>query len=71
MLHLTSACSNAGEYHEFKMFETKDANKNIIPIESKTEPFSSENGVIKVPTGSGLGITIDPDYIKTHKVINL
>jgi len=51
------------------MFQTKDANGTIIPIESKTEPFSSVDGVIKVPTGSGLGINIDPEYIKTHKTI--
>jgi L-alanine-DL-glutamate epimerase-like enolase superfamily enzyme len=66
MLQMVSACPNADKYHEFKMFQTKDANGTIIPIESKTEPFSSVGGVIKVPTGSGLGITIDPDYIKTH-----
>ncbi len=69
LLHLTSACSNADKYHEFKMFETKDANGTLIPIESKTQAFASINGVIKVPTGSGLGINIDPDYIKTHQVI--
>jgi L-alanine-DL-glutamate epimerase-like enolase superfamily enzyme len=69
MLHFTSACPNAGKYHEFKMFETRDANGTIIPIESKTEPFSSMEGVVKVPTGPGLGIFIDPDYIKTHKVL--
>ena len=68
MLHFTSACSNADKFHEFKMFETADANGTIIPIESKTEPFSSIDGVIKVPAGSGLGINIDPDYIKTHDV---
>jgi len=69
LLHFTSACPNAGEYHEFKLFATRDANGNKIPIESKTEPFSSKNGVIKVPQGSGLGIHIDPDYVKTHKVL--
>jgi L-alanine-DL-glutamate epimerase-like enolase superfamily enzyme len=69
LLHYTSACPNAGEYHEFKLFATKDANGNTIPVESKTEPFSSRDGIVKVPTGSGLGIIIDPDYIKTHKVI--
>jgi L-alanine-DL-glutamate epimerase-like enolase superfamily enzyme len=69
LLHFVSACPNAGEYHEFKMFATKDANGNRIPIESKTESFSSKNGVIKVPQGSGLGIHIDPDYIKTHKIL--
>jgi L-alanine-DL-glutamate epimerase-like enolase superfamily enzyme len=67
MLHFTSACRNAGKYHEFKMFATRDANGTVIPVESKTDPFTSDGGVIKVPTGSGLGIVIDPDYIKTHK----
>ena len=69
MLHYVSACPNAGEYHEFKLFATKDANGTRIPIESKTEPFTSVDGVIKVPTGSGLGVRIDPDYIKTHDIL--
>jgi len=69
MLQMVSVTPNADKYHEFKMFETKDANGTIIPIESKTEPFSSVDGVIKVPTGSGIGINIDPDYIKTHTVL--
>jgi L-alanine-DL-glutamate epimerase-like enolase superfamily enzyme len=68
MLHFTSACPNADKFHEFKMFETRDANGTFIPIESKTEPFTSVDGVIKVPRGSGLGITIDPDYIKSHEI---
>ena len=69
MLHFVSACPNAGEYHEFKLFATNDANGNTIPIQSKTEPFSSVNGIVKVPTGSGLGIIIDPEYINTHTEI--
>ena len=71
LLHFTSACSNADKFHEFKMFETKDANGTLIPIESKTQPFESINGVIKVPTGSGLGIVIDPAYIKTHAILKI
>ena len=70
MLHLVSACPNAGPYHEFKLFATRDGNGTNIPIESKTEPFSSEDGVIKVPTGPGLGLVIDPDYLKTHKRVD-
>jgi L-alanine-DL-glutamate epimerase-like enolase superfamily enzyme len=61
--------SGSSQFHEFKMFETEDANGTIIPIKSKAEPFESIDGVIKVPTGSGLGIHIDPDYIKTYKVL--
>lgn len=70
MLHMVSACSNADKFHEFKMFETRDANGTIIPIKSKTEPLKSVEGVIKVPTGPGTGVIIDPDYINTHKLFN-
>jgi L-alanine-DL-glutamate epimerase-like enolase superfamily enzyme len=68
MLHSVSATPNADKFHEFKMFETHDANGTLIPIESKTEPLTSVDGVIKVPTGQGSGVIIDPDYIKTHEV---
>lgn len=71
MLHMVSVCPATYKYHEFKMFQTRDANGTMIPIESKAEPFGSKNGIIKIPTGSGLGITIDPDYIKTHKVFRV
>ena len=69
MLQMVSVCPAAEQYHEFKLFQTKDANGTIIPIESKAEKFESIGGVIKVPAGSGLGVHIDPDYIKTHKPI--
>ncbi|MDX1700787.1 MAG: enolase C-terminal domain-like protein [Melioribacteraceae bacterium] len=70
MLHMVSVCPAAAKYHEFKMFHTSDANGTLIPIESKAEKFESIEGVIKIPTGSGLGIKIDPNYIKTHRKIN-
>jgi len=69
LLQMVSVCPAAAEFHEFKMFQTKDANGTTVPIESKAEPFESINGIIKVPSGSGLGINIDPAYIKTHKII--
>ena len=70
LLQMVSVCPAAAEFHEFKMFQTKDANGTTVPIESKAEPFESIDGVIKVPSGSGLGINIDPDYINTHKVLS-
>jgi hypothetical protein len=69
MLHCVAVCPNAGKYQEFDLFSTRDANGNEIPIQSKTTPITSEDGVLPVPTGSGLGIIIDPDYVKAHKVI--
>jgi len=67
MLQMVSVCPATAKYHEFKMFQTKDANGTMIPVESKAEKFESINGVIKVPSGSGLGVRVDPDYIKTHR----
>lgn len=70
MLHLVSACPNAGKYQEFDLFSTRDANGDQIPIVYKSgDPIVSYDGVLKVPTGSGLGIVIDPDYVKKHKVV--
>ena len=66
MLQMVSVCPAAAEYHEFKMFGTRDANGTTIPVESKAEEFESIGGVIKVPSGAGLGVNIDPDYIETH-----
>jgi L-alanine-DL-glutamate epimerase-like enolase superfamily enzyme len=71
MLHMVSALPNADRYHEFKMFETRDANGTTIPVQSKTETFKSVDGVIEVPTGSGLGVIIDPEYIKTHQPLEV
>lgn len=48
-------------------FVGKDANGTLIPVEGKAEKFESIKGEIKVPSGSGLGVRIDPGYIKTHK----
>ncbi len=69
LMHMVSVCPAAEKYHEFKMFETPDANGTTIPIESKAEPFESSGGSIKVTSGAGLGIHIDPDYVNTHQVV--
>lgn len=69
MLHLVSALPNAGPFHEFKLFATKDANGTPIPIQPKAEPIESVDGVVNVPTGPGLGVDIDPDYVATHHVL--
>jgi L-alanine-DL-glutamate epimerase-like enolase superfamily enzyme len=64
MMHFVSAIPNSGEYHEFKEFN------NDLPYTCTTSTLrSDDNGVIKVPTGAGLGITIDPAYIAKHTVI--
>ena len=69
MMQMVAVCPAVYDFHEFKMFHTKDANGTLIPVETKAEKFESINGTIKAPTGSGLGLTIDPNYIKTHTPI--
>jgi L-alanine-DL-glutamate epimerase-like enolase superfamily enzyme len=71
MLQMVSVCPAVEKYHEFKMFDTTDANGTIIPMVSKAEQFESIDGVINVPTGSGMGVIIDTDYINTHKAIRI
>jgi L-alanine-DL-glutamate epimerase-like enolase superfamily enzyme len=60
MMHFVSAIPNAGPYHEFKGFNEE------LPFECKTSSLLSDDGVITVPSGPGLGIEIDPEYIKKH-----
>jgi L-alanine-DL-glutamate epimerase-like enolase superfamily enzyme len=69
MLQMVSVCPAAFKYHEFKTFHNRDANGTTIPVEAKAEPFESIEGVITVPMGAGLGVNIDPDYIKTHSLV--
>lgn len=34
-----------------------------------TSSLESEDGVVTVPSGPGLGVIIDPDYIAKHEVV--
>jgi len=63
MMHFVSALPNALPYHEFKGFKTDTI------FECKTSPLKSVDGKVKVPTGPGLGVSIDPDFIASHKVV--
>ena len=53
---------NRGAHIEFKGYER-------IPVECETSSLRLENGSIKVPTGPGLGIEIDPDFVKTYELV--
>jgi L-alanine-DL-glutamate epimerase-like enolase superfamily enzyme len=62
--HLVSVLPNAGAHHEFKGLRT------IVPFECKTSPLKVENGKIKVPTGPGSGVDLDPDFVGKHRLVN-
>lgn len=63
MMHFVSALPNAMPHHEFKGLRT------TVPFECKTSPLKVVEGKIKVPTGPGLGVDIDPAYIKKHEPV--
>jgi len=58
--HFVSVLPNAGEHHEFKGYRTH------VPFECPTSSLKVEDGKITVPTGPGLGIEIDPDFMGKH-----
>ena len=64
-IQFVSACRNAGEHHEFKGLQTN------VPFECKTSPLKVVNGKIKVPTGPGFGVDIDPAWVSKHQIVKL
>ncbi len=63
MMHFVSAIPNPGAYHEFKGFN------NDIPFTCSTVSLKSNEGIITVPSGPGLGITIDKSYLDKHLIV--
>lgn len=64
MMHFVSAIPNSGPYHEFKEFN------NELPYHCATSSLrSDEHGVIRVPSGPGFGVEIDPDFVKRCEVV--
>lgn len=63
MMHFVSAVPNAGPFHEFKGFNRS------LPLECPTSDLKSRDGVVKVPTGPGAGILIDPEFVAKHEVV--
>lgn len=63
MIHFVSVLPNALQYHEFKGLKTD------IIFKSETSPLSVDDGLIKVPTGPGSGVEIDPEFINKFQVV--
>ena len=55
---------NIGPFQEFKGNAT-------IPVSCPTSSLKCENGSVRVPTGPGFGVTVDPGFVKQSDVIRL
>jgi L-alanine-DL-glutamate epimerase-like enolase superfamily enzyme len=61
--HFASIVKNCGAHQEYK------GEDDILPVSSETSSLKSEKGKLTVPTGPGLGVTIDPGFLaKTQTV---
>ncbi|HZQ42627.1 MAG TPA: mandelate racemase/muconate lactonizing enzyme family protein [Acidobacteriaceae bacterium] len=64
MMHFVSSIPNSGPFHEFKEFN------NVLPWHCATSTLRSDaNGVIKVPSGPGFGVDIDPAFLAKCTII--
>ena len=63
MLHFVSTLPNAGPFHEFKGFSPD------IPLECKTSPLTSNEGIVAVPSGPGSGVDLEPGFVRKHKLM--
>jgi len=64
-VQFVSAVPNAGAHHEFK------STKTHVRYECKTSPLTVVDGKIKVPTGPGFGVDIDPEWVRKHQPVRL
>jgi L-alanine-DL-glutamate epimerase-like enolase superfamily enzyme len=55
--HFASCVPNAGPFQEYK------GRDDSLPVSSDTSPLVSVKGFLKVPTGPGLGVSIDPSFV--------
>lgn len=63
MMHFVSALSNPTPHHEFKGLKTN------VQFDCKTSPLKVAGGKIKVPTGPGLGVELDPAFVSKHQKV--
>jgi L-alanine-DL-glutamate epimerase-like enolase superfamily enzyme len=60
-----SAIPNADKHHEFKSLNTH------VIYECPTAPPKVVNGRMKAPTGPGLGVNLDPEFVAKHQVVRM
>ena len=61
--HFASVVPNAGPHQEFKDQD------ETLPVSCDTSSLKCVNGILKVPTGPGVGVTIDPAFVSKAKIV--
>lgn len=61
--HFASCVPNAGDFQEYKGEEEE------LPVASDTSSLKCEKGMLRVPSGPGLGVAIDPGFIRKASAI--
>ncbi|MFO0906947.1 MAG: enolase C-terminal domain-like protein [Isosphaeraceae bacterium] len=62
--HFVSCLKNPAPFTEFK-------GNTDIPVQSATSSLKVEKGVLRVPSGPGLGVTIDEGFLRACKPVRL
>ncbi len=60
--HFASFAPAHGPHQEYK-------GADDLPVSSPTSPLRAEKGVVRVPTGPGLGVVFDPAFVRTGRRI--
>jgi len=62
VVHFASFVPNAGPFMEFK-------GNSQLPVHCETSSLKAAEGIVKCPSGIGLGVTIDPDFVRRAKPV--
>lgn len=63
-IHFASYVENAGPHQEFK-------GTGRVPVESDTSSLRCRRGSIRVPSGPGFGVEIDPDFVRAARRVEM
>lgn len=63
LLHFVSHIDDPGPFQEFK-------GEGEIPFTCDSSPLTCRNGLIRCPSGPGLGVRIDPEYVNRFKRVD-
>jgi L-alanine-DL-glutamate epimerase-like enolase superfamily enzyme len=62
--HFASCVPNCGAHQEYK------GDGDTAPVTCETSSLKSEHGVMKIPSGPGLGIKLDPAFVSKATVVS-